>query len=220
MAPLIGITFGYHMEDDWADDYIIAIREHGGIPYPLYPGVPDFDFSDLDGLLLTGGIDIHPDNYETDQEPLLRFFDKARDELELPLCRQALDADIPVLGICRGMQIMNVARGGNLYQHIPAHLGGDHEIQIESNSRLNMLVSKDATIVNSLHHQAVDEIGGEFVVTARAADGIIEAIEDSSKRFVLGVQYHPERMLKTIEFRQHRRKVFHAFITAAFASMR
>ena len=215
MAPLIGITFGFDVGDNWTDDYIRAITDHGGIPYSLSPGVPNFEFDDLHGLLLTGGSDIHPDNYGEVWDPLLQFFDTDRDDLEIPLCRQALNLDLPVFGICRGMQIMNVATGGNLYQDIPSHVGKYHKIQIENNSLLSELVGKNTAVVNSAHHQAVDKIGGEFVVTARSADGIIEAIEDPSQPFVLGVQYHPERMLQTVEFRQHRRKLFQAFINAA-----
>ena len=113
------------------------------------------------------------------------------------------------------MQIMNVATGGNLYQDIPSHVGKYHKIQIENNSLLSELVGKNTAVVNSAHHQAVDKIGGEFVDTARSADGIIEAIQDPSKHFALGVQYHPERMLITDEFREHRRKLFQAFIKAA-----
>jgi putative glutamine amidotransferase len=233
MAPLIGITYGCDVGDDCTNNYVRAIRDHGGIPYPLYPGVPDFEFTDLDGLLLTGGGDIHPNYFGAAWDPTLKSVDKERDELEIPLCQQALEADLPIFGICRGIQIMSVAMGGNLYQDIPSKYPkealphkirvGDaqHEIQIEPNSLLSELVGKNTEEVNSSHHQAVDRIGGEFVVTAQSADGIIEAIEDrsnmknGSKKFVLGVQYHPERMLETAEFREHKRKLFEAFVKVA-----
>ena len=120
MAPVIGVTYGYDVGDDCTNNYIRAVRDHGGIPYPLYPGVPDFEFSDIDGLLLTGGGDIHPDYFGEPWDPTLASVDKDRDELEIPLCQQALEADLPVFGICRGIQIMSVAMGGNLYQDIPS----------------------------------------------------------------------------------------------------
>lgn len=232
MAPLIGITYGRDVGDDWTNNYIRAIRDHGGIPYPVYPDIPDFEFTDLDGLLLTGGGDIHPDSFGAAWDPTLKYVDKERDALEIPLCQEALDAGLPIFGICRGIQIMSVAMGGNLYQDIPSTYpkeallhkikGEDaqHEIQIEPNSLLSELVGKNVDVVNSAHHQAVDKIGGEFVVTAQSADGIIEAIEshsnmkNGSKQFVLGVQYHPERMLENAEFCEHRRKLFEAFIAA------
>jgi putative glutamine amidotransferase len=227
MAPVIGVTYGYDVGDDCTNNYIHAVRDHGGIPYPVYPGVPDFNFAELDGLLLTGGGDIHPDNFGEEWHPTLKSVDEDRDGLEIPLCQQALEADLPVFGICRGIQIMSVAMGGNLYQDIPSEYSrealphkievGDarHNIQIQPDSLLSELVSKTADEVNSSHHQAVGEIGGEFVITARSEDGIVEAMEDRSKRFVLGVQYHPERMLETPEFREHRRMLFEAFIKAA-----
>ena len=227
MAPIIGITFGSKVISGTAKNYIRAIEEHGGIPRILYPGVPDSEFADIDGLLLTGGGDIHPDYFDAAWHPSLIFVDEDRDALEIPLCQQALEDDLPVFGICRGIQVMSVAMGGNLYQDIPSEYPrnalphkqkvGDarHNIQIESDSLLSELVGKTADDVNSSHHQAVNAIGGEFVITAQSEDDIIEAIEDRSKRFALGVQYHPERMIDTAEFREHRRKLFEAFIKAA-----
>ena len=177
MAPVIGVTYGYDVGDDCTNNYIRAVRDHGGIPYPVYPGVPDFNFAELDGLLLTGGGDIHPDNFGEEWHPTLKSVDEDRDGLEIPLCQQALEADLPVFGICRGIQIMSIAMGGNLYQDIPSEYSrealphkievGDarHNIQIEPDSLLSELVGKTADEVNSSHHQAVGEIGGEFVIT-------------------------------------------------------
>lgn len=228
MKPIIGITFSSNSVTGTSKNYICAIEEFGGIPRILYSGVPDSEFTDIDGLLLTGGGDIHPDNFDQAWHPSLKYVNEARDELELPLCREKIEADLPVFGICRGLQVMSVAMGGSLYQDVPSQIidplthpakgpeqDSQHEIEIEHGSRLIKIVGKSADKVNSAHHQAVDERGEGFVVTARSEDGVIEAMEDPSKRFVLGVQYHPERMIQTDEFREHRRKLFEAFIAAA-----
>ena len=228
MKPIIGITFSSENITGTAKNYIRAIEEHGGIPLKLYPGVPNFKLDDIDGLLLTGGGDIHPDYFDQEWHPSLKYVSEDRDELELPICREAIEADIPVFGICRGIQVMNVAMGGSLYQDIPSLIenplthpaknstvDSQHEIEIVANSRLSEIVKKSTDEVNSAHHQGVDEIGKGFVVTARSEDGVVEAMEDPSKRFVIGVQYHPERMIKTDDFLEHRRKLFEAFIKAA-----
>ena len=228
MRPVIGITFSEDIGDDPTNNYINAINQFGGIPRTLYPGISADAFDGIDGLLLTGGGDIHPDNFGEPYHPTLKFVNEDRDELEIPLCQKAIEADLPVFGICRGIQVMSVAMGGSLYQDIHEEYRQDalihsqvdnedsrHEIEIRD-SRLIDIVGKEIDKVNSSHHQAVNNRGNGFVVTAHCrADGIIEAMENPSKRFVLGVQYHPERMTKTPEFREHRRKLFEAFIQAA-----
>ncbi len=228
MKPIIGITFTEDIGDDLSNNYINAINEFGGIHRTLYPGISEDAFADIDGLLLTGGGDIHPDNFGEPYHPSLKYVNEARDELEIPLCRKAIGDDLPVLGICRGIQVMSVAMGGSLYQDIPTEYPQEsvmhsavrredsrHEIEIKD-SRLIEIVGKGIDEVNSAHHQAVNGIGDGFVVTAHCReDGIIEAMEDPSKKFVIGVQYHPERMTKTLEFCEHRRKLFEAFIQAA-----
>ena len=228
MKPIIGITFSSNSITGTSKNYIRAIEEFGGIPRILYPGVSNSEFADIDGLLLTGGGDIHPDNFDQAWHPSLKYVNEARDELELPLCREKIEADLPVFGICRGIQVMSVAMGGSLYQDVPSQIidplthpakgpeqDSEHEIEIETDSRLSKIVGKSADEVNSAHHQAVDQRGEGFRITARSEDGVIEAMENPSKKFVLGVQYHPERMIQTDEFREHRRKLFEAFIAAA-----
>ncbi len=144
---------------------------------------------------------------------------------------QAIKDDLPVFGICRGIQIMNVAIGSNLYQDIPSQFADRlthkileneddswHNIVIQQGSLLNEITSNRVVEVNSRHHQAVKVIGDGFTVAAQSKDGIIEAIEDRSKRFVLGVQYHPERMFKepsSKELKEHAARLFEAFIAAA-----
>ena len=228
MRPVIGITFVENIEDDPSNNYIKAVKEFGGIPRTLYPGISEDAYADIDGLLLTGGGDIHPDNFDAEWHPTLYNVDEDRDALEIPICQETIAADLPVFGICRGIQIMSVAMGGSLYQDIPSEFpkeascqsqikGVDsrHTIEIEPNSRLNRITGKRTDEVNSAHHQAVREKGEGFEVTARTKEGIIEGMENRSKRFVLGVQYHPERMLETTDFLEHRRKLFEAFIEAA-----
>ena len=228
MAPVIGITFVENIEDDPSNNYIRAIKEFGGIPRTLYPGISEDVYADIDGLLLTGGGDIHPDNFDAEWHPALYNVSEDRDALEIPLCQEAIAADLPVFGICRGIQIMSVAMGGSLYQDIPSEFPKEascqsqvndvdsrHTIEIVAGSRLNRITGKRTDEVNSAHHQAVREKGEGFEVTARTTEGIIEAMENKSKRFVLGVQYHPERMLETAGFQEHRRKLFEAFIKIA-----
>ena len=160
---------------------------------------------------------------------MVRGVSRSRDALEIWLFQEALEADLPVFGICRGIQIMSVAMRGALHQHIPdipnlpqalPHKIADddslHDIEITEGSLLHGLVGKSVSTVNSSHHQAVDVVGEELVVTARSpADGIIEAIEHPDKRFMLGVQYHPERMRDQSGMREHAKKLFEAFIAAA-----
>ncbi len=231
MAPIIGITFLSNINNDPSNNYIKAISEFCGIPRTLYPGISKDAYAGIDGLLLTGGGDIHPDNFGEPYHPTLKYVNENRDALEIPLCQKAIADDMPVFGICRGIQVMSVAMGGSLYQDIHEEYRQDalihtqvdnedsrHEIEIRD-SQLIEIVEAEIDEVNSSHHQAVNNIGDGFVVTARCrADGIIEAIENPSKRFVIGVQYHPERMTKTPEFREHRRKLFAAFIHAASSS--
>ena len=228
MAPIIGITFGYN-EKDPNNNYIRAIEKHGGIVRPLYPGAPPEAFRGLKGLLLTGGRDIDPIHYG-EEEHETTDIDFERDELELPLCKQAMEENLPVFGICRGIQIMNVAIGSSLYQDIPSqftdHLTHKiientddswHDIQIQPYSLLNQTTGETIAKVNSRHHQSLKVIGEGFTVTAQSKDGIIEAIEDTSKKFMLGVQYHPERMFKepsSLELQEHSAKLFTAFIDA------
>lgn len=228
MAPVIGITFVENIKDDPFNNYIRAIKEFGGIPRTLYPGISEDVYADIDGLLLTGGGDIHPDNFEAEWHPTFYNVSEDRDALEIPLCQKAIADDLPVFGICRGIQIMSVAMGGSLYQDIPSEfpkeascqsqvndVDSQHTIEIVAGSRLNQITGKRTDEVNSAHHQAVREKGEGFEVTARTTEGIIEAMENKSKRFVLGVQYHPERMLETAGFQEHRRKLFEAFIEIA-----
>ena len=227
MAPIIGITLTDNIADTGMNNYTRAVEQHGGVSRCITPD-DEPSIIGLDGLLLTGGGDIHPDYFNQPWHPSLKYVNEERDELEIPLFQKALEADIPVFGICRGIQIMSIAMGGSLYQDIEeevpqetlchtqvAYRDSQHEIEITEGSLLCELIGGRGDAVNSAHHQAVDALGEGFVVTARTEDGIVEAMENPSKRFVLGVQYHPERMLNEPELREHGVKLFEAFIRAA-----
>jgi putative glutamine amidotransferase len=218
------------------ENYTNAIEECGGEPrlfaaleksIPKHlASIPEY-LAEIDGLLLPGGGDIDPCHFFQARHHAVKGVSRSRDALEIRLFQEALEADLPIFGICRGIQVMSVAMGGNLYQDVPSQFpqalrhkkvdeeDSRHEIEIEPGSLLSELTGARVAEVNSAHHQAVNEVGKGFVVTARAKDEIIETIENPSREFVLGVQYHPERMLKDPKLCQHAQKLFEAFINAA-----
>ena len=155
--------------------------------------------SECDGLLLTGGTDVNPALYGQLREPETDEPDKARDRREITLLREALDMNLPVLAICRGMQLFNVVHGGTLTQHIEevdVHLQWEaqlaHEIQVSEGTLLHKILETKQHTVNSRHHQAVRRAGNNLVVSARSPDGVVEALERPDLRFALAVQWHPE----------------------------
>ena len=225
MAPVIGITCK-RIKD--MQNYIDAIVQYGGEPRlfsSLAKPIADHRnaiseyLSEIDALLLPGGGDINPALFFEKRHPAVDRVSRSRDALETWLCQDALNADMPVLGVCRGIQVMNVAMRGTLYQDIPSHKvePGDviHDIKIEAGSLLSQITGDHIVQVSSRHHQAVKVIGKGFVVTAQSEDGIIEAIENPSKQFALGVQYHPEWMLKNPNLEKHAAKLFEKFIQEA-----
>jgi putative glutamine amidotransferase len=150
----------------------------------------------LAGLLLAGGPDIDPERYDEPRAPETQGPDTARDALELALATEALRRDLPVLAICRGLQMWNVALGGTLTQHVDGHrqdgLSDAHPVQLEPGSRLAGIIGAREYTVNSRHHQAAGRIAEGLVVSARAQDGVVEALERPGTRFMLAVQWHPE----------------------------
>jgi putative glutamine amidotransferase len=195
--------------------YMRAVERAGGLPVALAPLDPDSVEPLLDhlgGLLLTGGPDIDPSAYGADAHPELGPTDSAVDAFELALCRQADARGLPILGICRGAQVLNVARGGTLHQHVP-ELGdgalqhrqlepGDrttHTVDVSLDSALAQITGAGAVQVNSFHHQAVDRLGVALGPVAWAEDGLVEAIEDLDGCFVLGVQWHAETLIERSE---------------------
>jgi putative glutamine amidotransferase len=211
--------------------YVDAVLAAGGAPIALPLGLEgdslDSVYELLDGLLLPGGDDVGPEHYGHPRHPRLGMVDDERDKLELTVARKALDDDLPILGICRGIQVLAVAAGGTLYQDIPSEmergLGHDvrefgrdhlcHQVDIEPASRLAQTLGTTSTVVNSFHHQSVQKVPQGFVVTARADDGVVEGIEAAGKRFVVGVQCHPEWLWKTSA--PHFAGLFADFVRAA-----
>ena len=211
-APIIGISAGRipvagRVIDGTQREYADRITDAGGIPV-LLPVQPTDSLVSiitvLDGLLFTGGGDVDPQRYGADPSPESGGIDPDRDRTEAFLLEQAAHQGIAVLAVCRGAQILNVARGGSLVQHLPKvtaepHLVIErrteavHSVKVATGSQLGRIVGKDRLETNSLHHQAVDQMGNHLVAVAWADDGTVEAIEDPEGG-VLGVQWHPEQM--------------------------
>lgn len=219
MRPLIGIPChaGVRAETERPiyynnRTYIHAVERAGGVPI-LIPIFDDLDelytlLPRLDGLLLSGGIDVDPSNYGEEPHPLLTDTNPKLDELELAMARWAFDKNIPTLGICRGMQALNVALGGTLYQDLGdlypgslRHKNWDlprntivHTVHIDAGSRMEQILGTREIRANSLHHQAVHNPGPGVRITGRAEDGVPELMEVPEHRFMLAAQCHPEEI--------------------------
>jgi putative glutamine amidotransferase len=212
--PVIGITT-YVTSAKWGyweleaalipADYVRAVERAGGRPLLVPPAEEGVDetLEVLDGIVFSGGSDIDPELYGDEPHPETLGVHPERDAAELDLLTAALDRDMPVLGICRGSQVLNIARGGDLYQHLPEVVGheehkhepgdfADHDVVIEGGTRLAELLGEETTGVKSHHHQGFRRLGEGLVESAHADDGTVEAVEDPSKRFALGVLWHPE----------------------------
>jgi putative glutamine amidotransferase len=216
-------------------DYEAAIERAGGELLRLDRGVhrPADVIASADGLLLPGGDDVLPALYGEAAHAAFSAAETGRDDYELELARRALEANLPLLAICRGAQVLNVACGGSLVQHIPDQVGTlvnhalrdpphaiAHDVWVASGSLLETLMRErlegDTCPVNSRHHQAPSALGKGLIASATAPDGVIEAIEDPSKRFCLGVQWHPENFYRTGEFRA----LFEGLVNAASGNTR
>lgn len=238
IRPLIGMPCAPMLRADPSSlvyacnpNYAHAIEEAGGVPVllPLWERRESLEAlrGRLDGLLLMGGGDIDPAHYG--QEPIRQTqpAEAVRDTLEMELTRDALDERLPLLGICRGMQVLNVARGGTLYQDIayqlpaaqPHVLGGTgmdrlHDIAVRRGSQLARILGGERHAVNSFHHQAVNLLGDGLTIVAWTDDGVAEAVEVEGHPFALAVQFHPERMY---EHDPALRRLFAAFVAACQA---
>jgi putative glutamine amidotransferase len=190
----------HHLEGDWYyADYARAVYEAGGLPVHLSLDVDPADvIGHLAGVLLSGGADVDPEQYAAAVDADCGPIEPERDEFELALVDAAMDMATPVLGVCRGMQLLNVAAGGTLHQHVPEHLRYDvaptervHDVELVEGSQLHRLYGP-TTRVNSLHHQTVDIVGTDLDVTARSGD-VVEGLEHNHLP-ILAVQWHPEMM--------------------------
>ena len=201
--------------------YVRALARAGAVPVvlpPLDAALVPALLAPLAGVCLSGGPDLDPSAYGADPHPDLGPVEPHLDAFELAVARQADAAGLPILGICRGCQALNVARGGSLFQHVPGHRqtapGSQvaHEVSVEPASRLAEVLGGNTLSVNSFHHQAVERLGSGLQAVAWAADGTIEGIEASGERLVLGVQWHAETLDEVGE--EHAR-LFGALVDAA-----
>ena len=213
MRPIIGIL---STSEDTQDDYIKAVEKAGGTPVilPIVENIETLNpiIDKLNGIIFTGGSDINPHCYKDYPKYGLGKVFPRRDSFEVPLAQSILNnSNISILGICRGMQLLNVVTGGSLYQSLEKekpnsfnHWMKDiypryhpsHEVTIDKSSKLFSILNKEKISVNSFHHQGVKTLGKGFQTAMVANDGTIEAIEIPGKRFVVGVQWHPEMMIE------------------------
>lgn len=233
--PLIGITAGRKVLETGVGElahfvqpvfYAEAVSAVDGIPVVLPAAEDRLEdlLSRLDGLILTGGGDIDPRCYGQPAHPITDKVEPTRDEFELGLARFALRTGIPILGVCRGAQVINVAAGGSLIQDIPSQRGDEiahmqsslarpaHSISIDADSRVARSLGVTSIDVNSGHHQAVLELGAGMRAVAWAKDGIVEAIESDQHPWAMGVQWHPEMLWRE---RLAHRGLFGALVEAA-----
>jgi putative glutamine amidotransferase len=214
-VPTVGVIVSYGEARLFLERYGQVLERAGAVPvylpYPAAPATVERHLAGCDGFMATGGEDVDPAEYGQAPRPQLGPVDRARDRFELPLLRRAVERDRPVLAICRGIQALNVALGGTLYQdlraEVPAALRHEpdppwdaqgrlvpsaHDVTVEPGTLLAGTTGRARLAVNSYHHQAVREPGAGVRVAARAPDGVVEAIELPARRFVLGVQWHLE----------------------------
>ena len=212
--PVVGITT-YVEEASWGHwrlpaalipyDYVRAVERAGGRALLVPPdedGVEE-TLDALDALVFSGGNDLEPSSYGADAHPETNGTNPARDRGELALLTGALARDMPVLAVCRGFEVLNVARGGDLVQHLPEEVGheehravkgsfSDHGVRVDESSRLGAVLGGSVPVVKSHHHQALGRVGEGLREVAWAEDGTVEGVEDPERRFAVGVLWHPE----------------------------
>lgn len=232
MKPVIGIGSDIEQTSERRsrafafNTYIDSLRRAGAIPViiPPQPENAAEIVAELDGILLAGGEDCDPKLYGEERHPTTETMDPRRQENDVTLARAARERGIPTLGICLGVQVMNVAAGGTLIQDIDSELGTEvehvsnpenrvrHDVILEDDTRLRSILTGPKQInVNSSHHQAIKDVGRGFRVTAEAPDGIVEGLEDPDHPFYVGVQWHPEDM----PGENSASRLFGAFVEAA-----
>lgn len=206
--PIIAITAGYYTD---TRTYACAIANAGGIPIVLLPGQVDIYLASfVDGIILAGGNDVHPHRYKKDFDPAIEpMVDEPRDHLEFAILQIALERGLPVLGVCRGLQLINVAYGGTLYQNLPGHAKFGKTIHFPQKSRdhlahtvtpvrgrLQAILGSKCFHVNSIHRQGIATLGDGLHATVIAEDGLVEGLETDNGQ-VQAVQWHPEELAPT-----------------------
>ncbi|WP_213810149.1 gamma-glutamyl-gamma-aminobutyrate hydrolase family protein [Jeotgalicoccus sp. WY2] len=230
--PIIGITTAIEENNmSLRPHYIEAVTDLGGVPLLLAKNDDEQSIKEqievLDGLYLTGGNDINPSTYNEEPHPKLEKVEHGRDEYEIEVIKHAFKRGIPILGICRGSQLLNSLTDGTMYQDLEAQYEGEdliqhkqksnrdylqHSVLIEG-SRLHKIVGTDKIRVNSHHHQANKDVDNkDFIVSGRAPDGVIEALEGTGNTFIMGLQFHPEDSYK---FDEPSKKILEAFLSEA-----
>ena len=237
--PVIGISgsliidssgnFAGYKRSDVNNDYILSVIKNGGVPFIIpfneNEEVIKAQMEMVDGLLLSGGHDVSPRNYGEEPTPKLGDIFPERDDFEYGLLKAAVEAKKPVLGICRGSQIINTYFKGSLYQDL-SYIGADvlkhnqvcfpsqvtHSVIVDKTSKLFEIFGEEKFMVNSFHHQAIKEVGHGLVKMAEAPDGVIEAVEKTDYPFLVGVQWHPEMLHESVE---KMNKLFERFIKEA-----
>lgn len=230
MKPIIGLTAGHHQDESVINDcYQKAVLNHGGIPLLLPLEIKKEEMNQLinlcDGFIFTGGGDIDPAYFDEEPDQHCGEISPIRDKMEMPFMGLVGKANKPVLAICRGAQVMNVAFGGSLYQDLPSGYKGlkplnhrpqapyshpVHGVEVKEGSLLHTILGVDALRVNSIHHQGFKRLGEGIKAVAWAPCGLVEAIEKEDHPFFLGVQWHPEKMSGD----EPSQKIFKAFIQA------
>jgi putative glutamine amidotransferase len=232
--PLIGLTsYGLNEQKRYhlPATYVNAVRRAGGIPVLLPPGeefVADL-IPRLDGVIITGGGDVDPEYYNGPANDKVYGIDRQRDELELAVARQIRESGTPTLAICRGLQVVNVAYGGTLIQHLPDVVGEAiqhqdkpggpliHPVRLSTGTRLVSILGDDVSYGASSHHQAIDVLAPGLEVIGQADDGTIEAVELPGHPWLLALQWHPEMTASEDEKQQ---RIFDAFVAAAAERLR
>lgn len=243
LYPIIGITmYGKNLEGDYClqSSYVKAVRDAGGIPLLLPPGDlhPCIILSKIDGLILAGGGDIDPQIYDGKFHPTIYAVDPERDRFEIALAKLAISRNIPILGICRGLQVLNVVEGGDLVAHVPdcygmaiahrndksiedpdstiqakkpATKGTIHKVEVQPNSKVAIALGVISTEVTSWHHQAIQNVAPNWHIVAKSPDGVIEAIEHKTHPWAIAVQWHPEMACNDLR----QQGLFQALVKAA-----
>ena len=209
-------------------DYLDAVQRAGALPLvlPQTEDIPALEetLARIDGLLLTGGADVGPEMYGEEKLPLCGETAPVRDHMEFFLCQKALEMDLPLLAVCRGHEVLNCVLGGTLYQDIAAQYGDQlkhpcydtprdqvHGVAVEKGSLLYRITGLESLRVNSRHHQGIKALGAGLKICGYAEDGLIESVELPGKKFVLGVQWHPESLS---DYREEAQKLFNALAEA------